>query len=190
MNNKINRRKMLEKTGFTIAGAGTIMAAMKSEKAGAQESAQNNAMMGEGGGAPDAAAFGQSLTGLGISLLVTDVNATIEFSRKVLGADMMYSDDTFAIMMHGENLWMLHADSTYHSNPMQGLVLNQDGRGRGVELRLYERDPDDAEKAARDSGYEVLFETKNKPHGLRECYLLDPDGYCWVPSRHLKDGEG
>ncbi len=22
-----------------------------------------------------------------------------------------------------------------------------------------------------------------QPHGLRECYILDNDGYCWVPSR-------
>jgi hypothetical protein len=21
----------------------------------------------------------------------------------------------------------------------------------------------------------------DKPHGLRECVLLDDDGYCWVP---------
>ncbi len=27
----------------------------------------------------------------------------------------------------------------------------------------------------------VLAETSDKPHGLRECYLVDPDGYVWVP---------
>jgi hypothetical protein len=27
----------------------------------------------------------------------------------------------------------------------------------------------------------VLAETQDKPHGLRECYLVDPDGYVWVP---------
>ncbi len=146
-------------------------------------------MSGEGGAAPDAVAFGKSLKGLGISLLVSDVAAAVTFSEKILKASTMYADDTFAIMRHGEEVWMLHADGTYHSNPMLGLVQGQDGRGRGVELRLYNQDPDEAEAAARETGYDVLFETRNKPHGLRECYILDPDGFCWVLSRHLREDD-
>ncbi|MGR3983992.1 MAG: glyoxalase, partial [Gammaproteobacteria bacterium] len=45
--------------------------------------------------------------------------------------------------------------------------------------------PDAAEKRARAGGYEVLQASADKPHGLRECFLLDPDGYCWVPSMRL-----
>ena len=30
----------------------------------------------------------------------------------------------------------------------------------------------------------VLQEATDKPHGLREAYLYDPDGYVWVPSVH------
>jgi len=26
----------------------------------------------------------------------------------------------------------------------------------------------------------------DKPHGLREAYLIDPDGYIWVPDTPLK----
>jgi hypothetical protein len=29
----------------------------------------------------------------------------------------------------------------------------------------------------------VLQAPADKPHGLREAYILDPDGYCWVPGR-------
>ncbi len=173
----------MEKSGVTIAAATGVMAMSGNDEANAQM------MAGEGGEAPDAVAFGKSLKGLGISLLVTDVAAAVAFSENILKASTMYADDTFAIMRHGEDVWMLHADGTYHSNPMLGLVQGQEGRGRGVELRLYNQDPDEAEAAARAAGYEVLFETLNKPHGLRECYILDPDGFCWVLSRHLTDDD-
>jgi hypothetical protein len=31
----------------------------------------------------------------------------------------------------------------------------------------------------------VLAEAADKPHGLRESYIVDPDGYVWVPDRPL-----
>lgn len=184
MTDELTRRKFMEKSGVSIAAATGVMAMSGNEDANAAQM-----MAGTDGSAPDAAAFGKSLSGVGISLLVSDVPAAVKFSQDILKANAMYSDDSFAIMRHGEDVWMLHHDGTYHSNPMLGLVQGQNGRGRGVELRLYNQDPDEAEAAAREAGYEVLFETRNKPHGLRECYILDPDGYCWVLSRHLKDGE-
>ena len=84
---------------------------------------------------------------------------------------------------------MLHADSTYHSNPLVGFVKDVEGRGQGIELRLYDLDPDEAEARANENGYVVLAGSANKPHGLRECYILYSDGYCWVPSRSLREGE-
>jgi hypothetical protein len=50
-----------------------------------------------------------------------------------------------------------------------------------VELRLYGCDPDTAEAAARKGGWTVLTGAMDKPHGLRECIILDDEGYCWVP---------
>ena len=35
--------------------------------------------------------------------------------------------------------------------------------------------------AALKHGYEVLEPASDKPHGLREAYILDADGYVWVP---------
>ena len=61
-------------------------------------------------------------------------------------------------------------------------VRSVQGRGAGVELRLYGVDPDAAEARAREWGYQMLEGTIDKPHGLRECYIFDPDWYCWVPS--------
>ena len=38
-------------------------------------------------------------------------------------------------------------------------------------------------------GYTVLAGAMDKPHGLREVYLLDQDGYLWVPGIALQEGE-
>ena len=58
-------------------------------------------------------------------------------------------------------------------------------RGAGVELRLYQKDPDAFEARAKKKGYKVLRTSLDRPHGLRECYLLDLDGYFWVASAPL-----
>ena len=63
-----------------------------------------------------------------------------------------------------------------------------EGRGAGVELRLYGCDPDAAEPRARALGYTVLAGSMDKPHGLRECVLIDDDGYAWEPGMALKAG--
>ena len=77
--------------------------------------------------------------------------------------------------------WQYHADHTYSNNPLSGFLQGVEGRGVGVELRLYGVDPDRAEAAARAGGWTVLAGTMDKPHGLRECILIDDDGYAWVP---------
>jgi catechol 2,3-dioxygenase-like lactoylglutathione lyase family enzyme len=103
------------------------------------------------------------------------------FLQDVLGLEGVYGDADFAVLRHDGQDLILHADHTYSEHPL--LALTGDGalRGVGVELRLYGIDPDAAEARARARGDTVLAETRDKPHGLRECYLVDPDGYVWVP---------
>ena len=36
-------------------------------------------------------------------------------------------------------------------------------------------------RAAHKLDYTVLQAPADKPHGLREAYIVDPDGYVWVP---------
>lgn len=131
-------------------------------------------------------ALGRTLRGFGVNLLVRDIEASVAFATRVLGAAVVYADADFAVLRHGEAEWLLHADHTYADNPLHGFVAEESGRGAGVELRLYDRDPDAAEAAARADGYVVLAGATDKPHGLREVYLLDADGYCWIPSRPLR----
>ncbi len=99
----------------------------------------------------------------------------------MLGLAAVYGDADFAVLRYDGHDLILHADHTYSEHPL--LALTGDGavRGAGVELRLYGIDPDAAEARARVRGDTVLAETRDKPHGLRECYLVDPDGYVWVP---------
>lgn len=133
--------------------------------------------------APD---YGRSLRGLGFNLLVSNVARSVTFCAEVLGATPFYHDNDFAILRLNGGEFMLHADHTYQDNPLSGLVRDVTGRGAGVELRLYGADPDQAEKAARAGGWTVLAGSLDKPHGLRECVILDDDGYAWVPGMAIK----
>lgn len=138
----------------------------------------------------DAAAFGKSIPhGLGINLLVKHVDASLAFAQHVLGAESVYDDEDFAVVKEPVTgaQWLLHADHTYEDHRLSGLVRSVQGRGPGVELRLYGVDPDRAEERARQWGYTILDGSTDKPHGLRECYIFDPDWYLWVPSIALTD---
>ncbi len=126
--------------------------------------------------------FGRTLKqGLGVNLLVRDVGAAVKFAKAVLGAEDVYSDPDFAVMQAQGSIWMLHADHTYLDHEMTGVIKDVEGRGAGAELRLYGRDPDKAETSAREGGWTVLAGAIDKPHGQREVYIIDDDGYVWVP---------
>ncbi|MBO6836731.1 MAG: hypothetical protein JJ878_11860 [Alphaproteobacteria bacterium] len=138
----------------------------------------------------DAAEFGKSLPkGLGINLLVKHVDASVGFAKHVLGAESVYDDEDFAFLREPVSgaSWILHADHSYSDHRLSGLVRSVQGRGVGAEFRLYGVDPDQAEARAREWGYQILEGTIDKPHGLRECYIFDPDWYVWVPSVPVKE---
>ncbi len=125
--------------------------------------------------------YGRRLRGLTLNLLVRDIERALPFHREVLGADVVYSDPDFAVLRRGETDWNLHADHAYDKHPLYPVLTTGPARGVGAELRLHGRDPDEAEAAARRLGFTVLAPATDKPHGLREAYLLDADGYLWVP---------
>lgn len=129
-------------------------------------------------------AYGRSLTGFGVNILVSDVAAMLTFLAEVLQVEVVYGEADFAVCRHAGQQWMLHSDASYHSNPL--LALTGDGaiRGAGLELRLYGIDPDAAAARAEAAGHTLLQPPREKPHGLREAYIAGPDGYVWVPSVH------
>ena len=130
--------------------------------------------------------FGRGLMpGIGINLLVPDVAAETGFCRSVLGASVHYEDPDFAVLEIAGSTMLVHADHAYDDHEFRSVFEGEGVRGRGIELRLYGFDPDLAEARARDAGAIVLSGSIDKPHGLRECYIVDPQGYVWVPSRRI-----
>ncbi|MEQ9692918.1 glyoxalase [Shimia sp. SDUM112013] len=131
----------------------------------------------------DAETFGKSLKGLGMNLLVKDVRATSALLETVFDMNAHQVTSDFAIVTYGDQVFQLHADRTYHSNPLLGLLPENGARGAGIEIRLYNTDPELAASKAEVAGMHILQSPTDKPHGLREAYLLCADGYAWVPSR-------
>lgn len=132
-----------------------------------------------------AAEFGKSLRGLGLNLLVSDVQATAAFLHEVLGMRTHRLSADFAIVTYQAQVFQLHSDGTYHANSLLGLLPENPPRGAGLEIRLYQTDPDSAAARAEARGHVILQPPTDKPHGLRETYILCPDGYAWVASRPL-----
>ncbi len=134
--------------------------------------------------APD---FGRSLPrGVGVNLLVRDMEAEILFCRDCLGAMILHSDKDFAAIELCGSVFMLHADQSYANHPLSGIVAGSETRGAGVEIRVYGLDPDKTEARAVARGDHVLAGSLDKPHGLRECFIVDPEGYVWVPGAQIR----
>ena len=135
---------------------------------------------------PDPMAFGRAIPpGLGVNLLVPDVARAAAWQVAVLGARPVWREEHFAVMTLLGSAWQLHSDWSYRNHELRGAVAGVEARGAGAELRLYGLDPDAAEARARAEGAPVLSGAVDKPHGLREAHLVDPDGYVWVPCTPL-----
>lgn len=137
----------------------------------------------KGAARPDPVAFGKAMAdGLGVNLLVCDMEASLHFQTDVLGAQVQYWEDHFAVVTAVGSTWLLHTDWSYREHELRGAVEWLTARGGGVELRLYGVDPDECVARARAAGADVLAAAADKPHGLREAHIIDPDGYVWAPS--------
>ncbi|MBB3066402.1 VOC family protein [Limibacillus halophilus] len=128
--------------------------------------------------------YGRSLQGVGLNLLVADVAREVDFLTTVFALKPRFANKDFAVMTHAGQDWMLHGDHTYHSHPLLGFLSDGVARGLGIEIRLYDLDPDTAERRAVEAGHDVLAGAAHKPHGLYEAYIVSPAGYLYVPSIH------
>lgn len=129
--------------------------------------------------------FGKSLRGIGLNLLVGDVRATAAFLNAVFEVGVHRLSEDFAIITYGAQVFQLHSDGTYAANPLLNILPENPPRGAGIEIRLYDSDPEAAVARAEACGAMILQAPTDKPHGLREAYILCDDGYAWVPSRPL-----
>lgn len=128
-----------------------------------------------------AADYSRRFRGLTINLMVRDVLACVPFHTEVLGATAEFANVDFASFAFGDVSWMLHADHTYDHHPLHRMLTADLDRGIGAEIRLHGRDPDVACEAADRLGYRILERATTKGHGTREAFILDPEGYLWVP---------
>ncbi|MGA9435428.1 MAG: VOC family protein [Roseobacter sp.] len=130
--------------------------------------------------------FGKSLRGVGLNILVRDVRNTTAFLSAVFDVGVHRLSDDFAIITYGQDVFQVHSDGTYHSNPLLSLVPENPPRGAGVEIHFYDTDPDEAFERAQSLDAVILQPPTDKPHGLRECYILSKDGYAYIASRALE----
>jgi len=133
--------------------------------------------------------YSRTLKGLTINLLVKEIEPALNFAQEVLAAKVVYSDPDIAVLSANGAEWMMHADHTYDKHPMGGTVSSGEARGAGAEIRLHGCDPDAAEQAAQNGGYEVMSPATDKGHGVRETFIRDQDGYVWVPDVLLPEDE-
>jgi len=123
------------------------------------------------------AAYGALLPQFTVNLIVRSNGAGVY--RKVLQAQVHYSDPDFAALhVLGVEL-MLHADHAYDHNPWSAGLEGGQPRGLGAELGLPGMDPDGVAERAR--GMNALFKDVSvRGHGWREVIVRDPDGYVWA----------
>jgi catechol 2,3-dioxygenase-like lactoylglutathione lyase family enzyme len=125
-------------------------------------------------------AYGRTLTGLSLNLIVRDVAASVPFYRDVLGFTVHYSDADIAALQRESAQIVLHADHTYDKQPWGPRLSEAGKRGLGAEIRILGIDPDAAERRARERGATVLIGARDWPHGWRDVVLEDPDGYTFA----------
>jgi len=135
--------------------------------------------------------FGGSLRGIGLNILVRDVPRLCDFLADVFSIEVHRQSADFAIVSYLGQVFQIHADHTYHSHPLPSLLPENGARGGGIEIRLYDTDPDQAVARADAHSHDstLLEAPTNKPHGLRECIILCENGYAWAPSRPLTAAE-
>lgn len=129
--------------------------------------------------APD---FARRLTGLGVNILTRDAAALAEFMARVFGLAVHRVSRDFALVAHGPALIQLHSDATFAAHPLLGLLPEAGARGAGVQLYLFGVDPDAAAARAEAAGGTVIEPPAAKPHGLRECTILAPEGQAFSPA--------
>ena len=132
-----------------------------------------------------ASEYSKDLSGLTINLLVNNIKLSVNFLHQIIKAKIIYQDPDFAAIEGFGSRWCIHSYHTYDTHPYINIIKNSKPKGLGIELRVVGCDPDKAEERARKENYIILSTSTDKAQGMRECFIVDHDGFCWVPCKTI-----
>ena len=116
---------------------------------------------------------------LRLELFVEDMDAAIDFYTRVVGFELVRNEpDYYASLCNGNVILGLGPVSKL---PAQGGYFTRDitdqRRGLGVEIVLEVDDVDAWHRRVLASGRPVFEPLQERPWGLRDFRIVDPDGY-------------
>jgi predicted enzyme related to lactoylglutathione lyase len=115
---------------------------------------------------------------LRLELFVADMERAIRFYREVLGFALLRHEPDYASLRHGDVVLGLGpvAKLPMVDGYFTRSRLAQE-RGLGVEIVLEVDDVDAAYDAVRQSGHPIHEPLRDRPWGLTDFRIADPDGY-------------
>jgi catechol 2,3-dioxygenase-like lactoylglutathione lyase family enzyme len=117
--------------------------------------------------------------GLRLELFVDDMEASIAFYTRVLAFELARQEpgDYASLRLGGVVLGI----GPVAKLPEEGGYFGRDiatlRRGLGVEIVLEVDDVDGCQERVADSGHPILEPLRDRPWGLRDFRISDPDGY-------------
>ncbi len=111
-------------------------------------------------------------------LFVRDIGVAIAFYSGVMGFDLIREEPGYSSLRRGEVILGLGSISKL---PVEGGYFTREiagyRRGLGVEIVLEVNDLDAYHARILASGYEISEPLRERPWGLRDFRVVDPDGY-------------
>ena len=114
-----------------------------------------------------------------VELFVPDVEASVRFYTEKLGFTVLRMDRaslggrdqvSFAAIAMGRAVLFVAHDSLYGEAPTAQ-------RGAGIDVRIMVDDVDAVYRLALDNGISIAHDVADRPYGLRDFIIRDPDGF-------------
>ncbi|RWZ58593.1 glyoxalase [Halobacillus fulvus] len=114
---------------------------------------------------------------LRLELFVQDIEESVRFYERVLGFVAPYGvNKEYTSITNGEvTLGLGKMVKLEETHPLKAGV--QEAKGKGVEIVLQVEDLQATYERVRSTGYEIETELGDRPWGLADFRLIDPDGY-------------
>jgi len=117
-----------------------------------------------------------------IELFVEDLDRSIRFYERALGFQLARREPEYASLRRGDAELGLGAIAKLPAHGTeagftQDRLADRDRRGAGVEIVVEVEDLDAAFETVQGAGWTVAEPLRDRPWGLRDFRLADPDGY-------------